>query len=289
VKATNERARTGWRVLLFVFLLLVSAITGSQAQTSDFCDGTGIITNENQLAAAYNCDVFGLMFGPPEFRVWLTWPQWFWTDFAPLPPEFGAAFAQSKDQIQGVTVLKVRLTRAILDGTTLVEFGTNSLTLAAPAGYSATNATDSAMRSALYVWRQWIEWGELDENTQPTLRLDIALADVKDKAAFEAAEALAWEEAQAKEAEAGAGMLSATTESEGGGMYGMESGSCTITDEAGPFSILGVQQDTNRWTTITWESCSDHIYGVFSIDDLQTNWIGRVSMWVRIAAPVGRT
>jgi hypothetical protein len=61
--------RTGWRVLLIVFFLLVFAVTGSQAQMFDFCDGTGIITNESQLAAAYNCDVFGVMFGPPEFRV----------------------------------------------------------------------------------------------------------------------------------------------------------------------------------------------------------------------------
>ncbi len=280
MNAMAEDGTTGWRVLLVVFLLLVFAITGTHAQMPDFCDGTGIVSNENQLAAAYDCDVFGLLFGPPDFRVWLTWPRWFWCEPASLPSEFGTALAQSQDEIQGVTVLKVRLTRAILDGTTLVEFGTNSLTLAAPAGYSATNAADSATRSALVATRQWIEWGELSEDAQPTLRLDIALANVRDKPAFEAAEALAWEEDEAKAAEAG--MFPAM--SEAGSEYAMSGGGncvgCPVI-ETNAFSVCTIAYDaSNSTASVTFESCDTHFYSIFSTDKLSTNtvWTFRTNL-----------
>jgi hypothetical protein len=170
-------------------------------------------------------------------------------------------------------VLKVRLTRAILDGTTLVEFGTNSLTLVAPAGYSAINAPDSATRNAFAVTRQWIEWGELDENTQPTLRLDIALANVQDQPAFEAAEALAWEKAEAKAAEAGR----VTTMSEDGGEYAMSGGGSCIgcpAIETNGFSVCVVAYDaSNSTASVTFESCDTHFYSIFSTDQLSTNTV----------------
>src|SRR5437867_3985829 len=52
-------------------------------------------------------------------------------------------------------------------------------------------------------------------------------------------------------------------------------------DEVSAFSIIDIERDTNGWTTITWESCSDHIYGVLSADELSTNtpWVGLAGMW----------
>ena len=75
--------------------------------------------------------------------------------------------------------------------------------------------------------------------------------------------------------------FSAIAEDEGGGMMLMDNVSCTITDEAAPFKVFSVTQDTNGWTTISWESCSDHIYGVLSADELSANtgWVGGASMW----------
>ncbi len=258
--------------------LSAAGLAGAVAQQRSACPQ--VVTNESQLACVYNCDVFGLLFGPPGFRAWLTWPQWFWCEPASLPSEFSRAVAQSQDRIQGVTVLKVRLRRAILDGTTLVEFGTNSLTLAAPAGYSATNAADSATRSAFAVWKQWIEWGERDEDTTPTLRLDIALADVKDKPAFEAAESLAWEEARAKKAEAG--LL--TPMFEDGSEYAMSDGAVCIgcpVIETNAFSVCEVSYNvSNSTASVTFESCNTHFYSIFSTDQLSTNtvWTFRTNL-----------
>jgi hypothetical protein len=160
-----------------------------------------VVTNQSQLARVYDCDVFSLPANPPAFRAWLIDPQFLWADFSQLPGQFGEAFAQSQGQVHGVTVLKLRLTRLILSGETLVEFpsGTNSLTLAAPSGYEA-NQQRWVTRSCLGLWQQWIDWGELERTTTPTLRLDIALANVNDKPAFDAS--IAAEDAACAEASA---------------------------------------------------------------------------------------
>ena len=58
-------------------------------------------------------------------------------------------------------------------------------------------------------------------------------------------------------------------------------GPCLITNETDGFAILNVQQDANKFTTITWGSCTNYIYGVFSADGLNTDtsWMGQAAMW----------
>jgi hypothetical protein len=163
--------------VLFALFLFFS-VARAQAQAPDYSACEQVVTNANQLAGVFKCDVFAIPFGPLTYQAWLTYPQFLWAEFTSLPREFSAALAQSQQQIQGVTVLKLQLTRSILTGETLVGFGTNALWLAAPAGYQA-NQQGWATRSALTTWQLWVQWGEIDANTEPTLRLDIALADVE--------------------------------------------------------------------------------------------------------------
>lgn len=128
-------------------------------------------------------------------------------------------------------------------------------------------------------WEEW--YGPLEP---PILNLHVRLGDlINDKPLYDknvAAEEAAWLAAQAKSAEAQEEMP-AGAKAGGGMMMLMGGGSCVITNEAEPFTILSITQDTNGWTTVTWESCSDHIYGVLSTDELTTNtlWFGRVGMW----------
>ena len=112
------------------------------------CPSSTTVNDVTQLAGAFNCDVFSLPIDPPTFQAWLIDPQFIWADFANLPEQFGAAFGESQEQNHGVTVLKLRLTRSILTGETLVEFpaSTNTVILAEPGGYQ-TNQVDSASRS----------------------------------------------------------------------------------------------------------------------------------------------
>ena len=56
---------------------------------------------------------------------------------------------------------------------------------------------------------------------------------------------------------------------------------CSVTNLTQPFSILSVEQNTNLWTTLTWESCPIFRYLVLSADELSTNtvWLERVYIW----------
>ena len=55
---------------------------------------------------------------------------------------------------------------------------------------------------------------------------------------------------------------------------------CTITDEGQIFAILTSARDTNGRATLSWESCSDHLYQVQTAEDLsaQVVWTVRALM-----------
>lgn len=277
----------GLVLILSCVVLLLSPLCVSPANAQEdysHCEQT--VTNESQLAGVFNCDTFCLPIDPPAFHEWLLWPQFLWTDFTTLPEDFNAAFAESKDEVDGLTVLKIRLTRFLLTGETLVEIPSNKIewTLDPPKDYS-TNNVDSASRSALGWWRQWMDWGMLDKNATPTLSVDVSLADVQQKADYEAAQEAAWEEYQTSsesQQSGGSGDMMSLFGG-GGGCDG-----CPVIETNG-FWICGVTYDTNTVTaTVTWESCNTHFYDVYSRDDwtnavwsFRTNLLGQVTstMW----------
>ena len=52
-------------------------------------------------------------------------------------------------------------------------------------------------------------------------------------------------------------------------------------DEPEQFAIIGIQQDSEQAITLTWESCTNYIYGVLSADepDVCLAWPGQIAMW----------
>jgi hypothetical protein len=256
------------RVILSVAVMVLLGSALASAQDLSPCEQ--VVTNENQLGLAYSCDVFCLPIDPPKFQAWLIDPQFLWADFASLPAEFSTALAESQEQIQGVTVVKARLTRSILTGETLVEFpsSTNTLTLAAPTGYD-TNQIDSASRSSLQVWQQYIEWGALDEDTAPALRLEVALADIQDKPAYDAA--LAAADADCAEDSAMATEL--------GGMQMLDpedsvddvealTTDCSATNA---FQVVAITKTVEGSVTIRWNSECNALYRIDYAPSLSTN------------------
>jgi hypothetical protein len=279
MKMTSHGVRFGFGVILFS-LLLVFCLTGVQASAQDYSACEQIFTNASQLGGVFSCDTFATPSDPLENRAWLIYPQFLWADFANLPEEFGEAFAQSQEQMQAVTVVKVRLTRFLLTGETLVRFpsSANTLTLAAPTGYS-TNNVDSASRSALTTWRQWISWGEIDANTMPTLSLDVALADVQDKAAYDAA--LAAEDAACAEASAltslGSMLMSNSEESEGESLLLLSQDGTPC--GASKYNKLQVQ-GTNFF--LEWFSITNATYEIASSTSMTipgSNWTSLASLY----------
>lgn len=58
---------------------------------------------------------------------------------------------------------------------------------------------------------------------------------------------------------------------------------CTITNELAPFFVMGATRDSNGWPTVTWPSCGDHVYQVFSTEQLSFT-----TVWTVRAALVGQ-
>lgn len=210
---------------------------------------------------------------------WTVYPNdgqlWWWADFDQLPSEFGASWATSTLESHGIKLLPVTLRRDVLSGLTVMEGPSGELArLVAPSGYSPSNWSSQA-EMVLSQWEQvqsWEEWlGEIDP---PQVFLRVRLGSINAKAAYDINEE-AWAEAQAL------AMETAMAEVGESGEMMMMGGSCVITNEAEPFKIVNIVRETNGGVTITWESCSDHIYGVFSAGDLTTNtlWIGQAAMW----------
>ena len=262
-------------------LSLFFSVTRAQTQAPDYSACEQMVTNENQLAGVFTCDVLCIPSTPPDFPAWLIDPQFLWADFAALPSEFSAAFAQSQEQVHGVTVLKLKLTRWILTGETTVELpsSTSSVTLAAPAGYQASEQHDWATRSALTDWQQWIDWGELDATTAPTLRMNVALADVQDKPAYDAmleAEDAACVEASAAESLGSMEMLD--SEDLGGDSLLLLSQDGTPCG-ASKFNRLQVQA-TNFF--LEWFSITNATYEIASVTDMTipgSNWTSVASLY----------
>jgi hypothetical protein len=254
--------------VLLLSLLLGFCFTGVQSSAQDLSACEQVVTNEHQLARIFDCDTFCLPIDPPEFKAWLIWPQFLWADFGCLPKEFSAALAESKQQVDGVTVIKLRLTRAILTGETLVELPgqAGSVKLEAPAGYEPTKQ-DWATRNALNTWQQYVEWGELDKSLAPTLWLEIALADVNEKVAYEEAQRLAEESlmlSQSMFAESSS-MAFFSEESEGGGV-------ATATYQVNfcqGIPVTAISKTTNGNIRLEWVGDTNDTYAVQYADKME--------------------
>ncbi len=189
-------------------------------------------------------------------------------------------------QIHGVTVTFVTLTKNILTGETLLSSGCSTdviTTIAAPSGYDP----GTLLGENAWVWRQWQQvtncldcWGLVaGEIPPPIVTLKTRLADASTYPVYQSnvvadaeAAAAAWAAATTASGDAdatGAGRFMAMDD---------DDISCTITDETLPFSVTQIDQDRSGNTYLTWTSCSDHIYGVFSSADM-SNWVGIAAMW----------
>ncbi len=282
---TGEAVQTRLKTIAVVFLSALFATTSMVAQ-----DLT--ITNLNQLAqeafgdslyipySAWQWQAFSLISGEP-----------YWVDCSEVPC-VSLVPASTNLSAYGVQLIPVRLTKNILTGEILArsDLATDVVArIAAPSGYQPgqPSAQDAE------VWRMWQQatncpdcWGISGAIPPPTVALRALLADVSEYATYESnveaqaeAEAAAAQAASASSFATGGG-LATTSEDGGSGMFEMDGVSCTITDETSPFAVISIAQDTNQFTAITWQSCSDHIYVVYSADLLatQTLWTFRTSM-----------
>jgi hypothetical protein len=57
--------------------------------------------------------------------------------------------------------------------------------------------------------------------------------------------------------------------------------SCVITNEGDRFAIVSIRPDQDNFIIVTWESCTNCIYGVLSANEPDTSalWSGQRAMW----------
>lgn len=266
-----------------------------------------IITNGLTQIAEELCKSDEMLFYFPDGAGWEVYSVGYWQpawiDFSEYSlatlrsnATFGANSCILGQSQYGVQPLHVTVTLDLLTGNMTLRPACSTQELAsasAPSGYEA-GQWPAECRVVQRLWQEW-QTIQADPNWQdwyspdarPVLTFHLQVADlVNDKSIHDAnlaAEEAAWEAA----AISGDSMLLdsiETFESEGGQTGGMmlmdANGNCIVTNEFGEFSITGIQQDSDGFTTIGWESCTNYIYTVYSAEALttQTEWSARANV-----------
>lgn len=274
----------GWLRVRFpsiVFLAVLLTVIPNMGHTQD-----AVITNAVQLAAVLNQSGVSLSLAEPG----MFWPTLdiFWADFGQLTNAIGDVRSHRGQPQFGVTVFPIRMTRTAMSTTMAHPWdGTELLELPAPENddfstrYSATLSAFCVAvgKSPPCEDDPYVQGYLLDP---ARLVLDVWLGDVADYSTYQS-NVMAMAAADAECATNGTSDADSSGEmlTRRSGMMLMDEDSCTITNEDDLFTIIGIEWATNGYTTVTWQSCSDHIYGVFSADELSmsTVWIGRAGMW----------
>ncbi len=288
-------------VIALLMCLTLACFSGAIAQDQ------AIITNGLTQIAEELCKDDGRLFYFPDGLGWqvygIGYSQPMWIDLSEYPSlqELKSNAISSSNQcvlaapLYGVQPLHVTVTLDLLSGDLVLRPGCSSEELAnvsAPSGYQPSQWPANC-RVVERLWQQWqkiqsdADWQEwYGSDANPFLTFHFQFADLIDeKPVYDetlVAEEMAWEEAQATVSDAQTGMLTAMTEGEGGGEFEIESVSpCTITNLTQPFVIISIQQDTNLYTAITWESCPIFRYLVLSANELRTNtaWLPQAYTW----------
>ncbi len=268
-------------------------------------DGVWVaLTNVNQLVTVFANPPGGIPFVLPldtaptnDFPQWWVrtadpfWPMtrgvpiW-WTDFGSMPTNFTALRDyQSTTNASGIQLWPLKLVRFEDTGAVSVQVpgdGTELLSVSPSSSYEPDGQ---------YEWILW-EWNVLGifQNKQPydelvaqypdlapqRLILPLWIADINDMPVCETTTGVS-----------PSGMFMMSEEDDGGGDGGGgSSSSCNVTNLTQPFLITSIGLATNRYITITWQSCPIFRYIVFSADLLGTNtsWLTRAYVWGQVNA-----
>jgi uncharacterized repeat protein (TIGR03803 family) len=279
MNTTGEECRSGWSKVFCAICFLAFTIATTAV-------GQETITNLAQLAQeAFSGDhSLYLPFTPWQWQAYSTdGGQPFWVDCSALPC---IDLLPVSTNLNGVPLLAAVLTKNVLTGETLFQSGWSTDVVAripAPSGYQPGALSED--RGVWWLWQQWTNcpdcWGEPDGGIlPPTVTLNVLLADINDYAIYQSnvTAAAGAQSEDAVGASTGSSLAVTAADSEMMGLMN-NSAPCTITNETDPFSIVSITVDTGGGT-LTWTSCSDHVYVVQATSDLTTGpWTDVASMW----------
>ena len=286
----SEDGQPRWSKLLLFSFALLFAVRVARAQTADVCaaaieSGATVVTNTAQFASLFEewAVNYPLVY-PYEPATFEGMDAW-WVDLNQLTNALAAVRSYRGREIYGVTEWPLRLIRVADTGQIVVkcpESDLELLRLEAPTNYVPFQQYDRMLRSYCILglvmnptnYDALIDQGYtyLDP---PRIVLDVWLADLNDWPTYQS-NVVAEAEAESVTAPtlAAGGMFTAMTED-------VSSDPCVITNETDSFAIGSITSDTNGWATITWLSCTDHVYAVCTTEELSdTNvWTSQQWMW----------
>ncbi len=241
------------------------------------------ITNPDQLAQVALSGNYSmwLPFYPWEWRGYPTdWPLWCDSTSICLDSLPASTNLTTSMDWCNIPLAPVILTRDVLSGVTTVQSAISSdvvATVAAPSGYQPGAASEDR-----WLWIEYVdatnnpdEWGLTpDQILRPTVTLLTYLVD--SNAYYSVYESNI-------DAEVAAQVAVPSTPSPIGNFMEMEEDEvggdpCSITNEALPFSVVSIAPDGSGNVTLTWESCTDHVYVVESESSLTPT-----SSWTDVA------
>jgi hypothetical protein len=285
-------AKTKMRVVILGVVLTAWLWMSAESRAQmDVSSSAIIITNGiTQIAEELCKDDSGLFYFPDGlgWQVYgIGYWQPMWTDFSEYPSlqKLKSDAISSSNRcvlgmpLYGVQPLHITITLDLLSGSLILSPGCSSeelASVAAPKDYEA-GQWPVGCRVVERLWEQWQtvqkdpDWKEwYGADAKPFLTFHFQLADLNEKQIYDdnvVAEEMAWEEAQAKAGEQ-TGMLTAMSESEGGGMMLMMQGDPCDTNV---FQNLDIQTDGQGWVTVGWCAASNVVYQIQAAPEMLTN------------------
>ena len=235
------------------------------------------LTNADQLAAVV--DESGLWYplaspvepSPSDQRLGI-----FWADFSQLTNAIGGVRNFDGETQYGITIWRLRLTR-ITNEVTLSYPAADTNLWQAPAtdGDDFSNHYDNVLRGwcILQAAMNYESYDDLIADgytnlTPQRIVVDIMMGDVNDCDTYEA------------NADGGTTSFGAftTMDEDPDGLGGDP---CSITNLSQTFYCTAIQQLTNHWTVVSWQSCPVFLYEIFSANQLTANtlWQPQAYIW----------
>ncbi len=306
MNARSEDGRAGLILQAVVSLLIFMAVLVGIVRSGD--ESTGELDIEGQGAdavvltnAAQLSDLFLKGYSYP-LGVWAWQPVMFdpvltvWTDTKSLPKELAPLEDHLSELVYGVPAWPLWMILYPQSAEIVIQkpWSDEELTrLPVPKGFPAWEVYETVLRdSCLLSGINSTNWQELVKQgysyfAPPRVVVQAHLAEVKDAPTYfanMAAEAKAFEEELVK-LQGGPTVVpqfgfSSVMPGGGGGTMLLMGGGCAITNETQPFVVVAIEQETNAWVTITWESCLGYLYQADTSEQLstQTVWTVRATL-----------
>ena len=236
------------------------------------------ITNAVQLALTFDQPGIAYPLAFPYEPIRFQPMETLFVDFSTVTNALAAITNYAGEVQNGVNVWRMRLIQNAETGEVVVKAATNDvelLQLAAPSSFVPYATYNETLRMwAIFFGDGYTSYSDLiayDGYTfldPPRVVIDAwVISSADEDSYYSDGSSFSW---------GGSTMMSG-----GESPMFLDGDPCSITNDSQPFSIVDIYQDANLYTTVSFESCTNWLYGVLSTDELSTNttWQTRAYMW----------